>query len=109
MNNNSPVLYTLECEHVAPGPPTLVNGMRHCAWCMTPKAITGIVEYEWRAKCQNCTFTRWAGLSKHNAGIFATGHVRHCPEHAVTVDYSRNPQAVRTAEKFAKWQDRKAG
>jgi hypothetical protein len=74
-----------------------------CAWDRREFAIIGVIEYEWAADCQNCTFKRWAGLSKNNAGIFANGHVRHNPAHAVDIVYERNPTAKRTAEKFNAW------
>lgn len=107
--NSKAVLYSLKCGHAAPGPITLVNGVLTCAWHQTPQAIVGVIEYEWRAKCNNCTFSRWAGLSKQNAAIFADGHVRHSPAHTAVVEYTKNPMAVETAAKFAKWQELKTG
>lgn len=102
--NSKAIIYALECGHAAPGPPTLVNGKLRCAWDGDEQRIVGIIEYEWHAKCNNCTFSRWAGLSKSNAALFANGHVRHNPTHTATVEYLKNPEVARTAEKFAKWQ-----
>jgi hypothetical protein len=107
--NSKAVLYSLECGHAAPGPTTLVNGKLRCAWHGDEYSIVGVIEYEWHADCRNCTFSRWAGLSKHNATIFASGHTRHSPAHTAVVEYARNPEAVRTAAKFAKWQGMKTG
>jgi hypothetical protein len=105
--NSKTILYGLECSHAAPGPNTLVSGVLRCAWCMEQKVIVGIIEYEWHAVCQNCAFSRWAGLSKHNADIFAAGHSRKNAAHFVVREYARNPEAVKTARKFTEWTGRK--
>jgi len=104
MNISREVLYALECTHAAPAPATLVSGSLMCAWCREAKYIVGVIEYEWAAHCQNCAFKRWAGISKHNAEVFARGHCRHEPSHVVDIEYARNPTATRTAEKFKAWQ-----
>jgi hypothetical protein len=98
------IIYSLSCKHAAPGPATLVNGTLWCAWCDERNAITGVIIYEWKAYCRDCKFARWAGLSKHNAGIFATGHVRRNPGHTAGVEYTQNPEAVKTAGKIEAWQ-----
>lgn len=104
-SNNTTILYSLECGHGAPGPATLVNGSLYCAWCQIRIMIAGVIEYEWHAKCLDCKFSRWAGLSKNNAIIFIDGHVRKDhPSHKGQVEYVKNPTAVRTAEKMAAWQ-----
>jgi hypothetical protein len=108
MNNSKTIIYALDCEHAAPGLTTLVNGVLRCAWCQEPRQIIGVVEYEWRARCAVCTYARWAGLSKHNASIFARGHVSHHPAHRVHVEYARNPEAVKTARKMLSWNVRKS-
>lgn len=105
--NSKAVLYSLKCGHAAPGPTTLVNGILLCAWHRDEQEITGVIEYEWHANCENCTFSRWAGLSRPNAELFAGGHVRHNPSHTAVVEYVRNPEAVNTSAKFAKWQEMK--
>jgi hypothetical protein len=102
MNSNS-ILYGLICGHAAPGPETLVSGTLVCAWCATRQQIVSVIEYEWRARCRNCTFARWAGLSKHNANVFANGHVSKWPSHSVIPEYCRNPKAAKTAEKMRKF------
>lgn len=109
MSNNKLVLYGLECGHAAPAPATLVSGLLTCAWCRTPKLISGVIEYEWAANCKDCTFKRWAGLSKHNAGIFANGHANRNSAHRVVVEYVKNPAAVTTSAKFNAWTGRKTG
>jgi hypothetical protein len=107
MGNSSTILYALECTHAAPGPGTLVNGILFCAWCRIEQPIVGVIEYEWRANCRDCAYVRYAGLSKHNAGIFAQGHSPHAMQHVIHIEYARNPNATKTAEKMAKWNGRK--
>jgi len=96
------ILYGLECQHAAPGkvnpfPPLLV-----CAWCQVPKQVTAIVVWEWAANCRNCTFKRFANLSRDNAGIMAAGHIRKPGNgsHSVVVEYVVNPAASEAAERF---------
>jgi hypothetical protein len=108
MSNSKPILYALECTHGAPGPSTLVSGALFCAWCRDDQKIVAVIEYEWRAKCHMCTFSRWAGLSKHNAEIFIKGHISRNSTHEGHIEYSRNPEAVRTAEKMHAWKGKAA-
>lgn len=103
------IIYALECGHAAPSAATLVNGVLRCAWHEEPKQIIGVIEYEWRANCLTCRFARWAGLSKHNAEIFARGHVQNNPSHKVQTEYVQNPEAIKTAAKMASWNGRKYG
>jgi hypothetical protein len=103
MSNSKQIIYALECGHAAPGAPTLVSGVLVCAWCRLPIKIVGVIEYEWRAKCNGCRYTRWAGMSRHNAAIMAAGHVRRNPTHDVTVEYLRDPEATETARKMQAW------
>jgi hypothetical protein len=65
--------------------------------------ITGVHVYEWRAKCEDCKFSRWAGLGEATAGIFANGHWRRNPSHDVKTEYTINPEAVKTEAKFNEW------
>lgn len=101
--NNSQLLYALECGHAAPGPPTLVSGLLYCAWCVEQQIIVSVIEYEWRAKCQDCKFSRWAGLSKQNALVMAHGHFRKNPAHKVGPEYIKNPAATEAARKMVAW------
>jgi hypothetical protein len=107
MANSSVILYALKCEHAAPGPDTLVSGSLYCAWCKIEQQIAGVIEYEWRANCNDCPYMRYAGLSKHNAALFAQGHSRHAMTHTIVLEYARNPAATKTAEKMQKWNGRK--
>jgi hypothetical protein len=107
MGNSSTILYALDCTHAAPGPSTLVSGILFCAWCRVEQNIIGVIEYEWRANCNDCPYMRYAGLSKHNAEIFARGHSRHAMQHVIVIEYARNPAATKTAEKMARWNGRK--
>lgn len=109
-NNSKEILYALECGHAAPGADTLVSGVLKCAWHGEAFKIVGVVEYEWRAHCFNCTYVRWAGLSKQNATIFAAGHSRkyQSPPHSVVVEYIKNPNATRTAQKMRDWKTRES-
>lgn len=102
------VLYALQCGHAAPGVTTLVSGTLQCAWHRTNEIIIDVIEYEWRAKCKSCTYTRWAGLSKHNATIFARGHVKRQRGHTTIVEYTRHPDAVKTREKLISYNGRKS-
>jgi|SRR5215831_6040072 len=104
MANNNKVLYALICGHAAPASATKISGALKCAWCQTNKTIIGVIEYEWCATCQNCPFSRYAGLSKINAGIFLTGHLRRNPSHKGFTEYKKNPTAVNVTFKFRQWQ-----
>jgi hypothetical protein len=103
MSESKEVLFGLECGHAAPGSNRTLNGMLTCAWCQIPQLITSVIVHEWRAKCLECTFARWTGLSKHNAEIFARGHASRNGTHKVMVEYTVNPAAQVTAAKFTAW------
>jgi len=105
--NSRLILYSLKCGHAAPAPATLVSGSLECAWCHKVSTISGVITWEWCAKCVDCSYIRWAGLSKYNTGIMANGHVRRYPSHTVMSEYRENPDAVATADKFEAWQGRK--
>ena len=107
-DNSKQILYALECGHAAPAADTLVSGALRCAWHGEPSNIIGVIEYEWRAKCFDCTFVRWAGLSKQNATLFASGHARKNTTHKGVVEYIKNPNATRTAQKMRNWKTREA-
>lgn len=112
MSNSNTIIYGLECGHAAPGPDTLVSGVLRCAWHQDEQKITGVIKYEWCAKCrgtkngQPCTYIRWAGLSQHNARIMAQGHSARNPDHIVGPEYRKNPNAERTAKKMDAWKVR---
>jgi hypothetical protein len=97
------VIYSLECGHAAGAPATLVSGRLYCAHHETMVAINGVIIYEWRAKCDNCKFGRWAGTSKSNAELFANGHSRRYSSHYVYAEYTINPEARKTLQKFEAW------
>lgn len=108
MSISKPILYGLECGHGAPGAATLVSGLLYCAWCQDDEPIRSVIEYEWKAVCHMCPFARWAGLSKKNAAIFLDGHLSRNPAHEGHLEYSRNPEAVKTAAKMAAWKGKAA-
>jgi hypothetical protein len=107
MTNSSTILYELECAHAAPGVPTLVNGTLQCVWCQNAQPIVGVILYEWKFTCLDCPAARWTGLSKHNAELFGTRHLRRFPTHRFICEYTRNPLAVRTQERMNSWNERK--
>jgi hypothetical protein len=109
MSISSQVLYGLECDHAAPGPATLVSGSLYCAWHQDERNIVSVIEYEWKAKCNNCTYSRWAGLSKKNAAIFLDGHLSRNPAHVGHLEYARNPVASETARKMQAWKGKATG
>lgn len=109
MSISNLVLYALECDHAAPGAATLVSGTLHCAWCQEHKTIVGVIEYEWKAKCHDCTYSRWAGLSKKNAAIFLDGHLSRNPAHKGHLEYARHPEATETARKMRAWKGKATG
>lgn len=94
------IIYSLDCDHAAPYASTFVSGKIYCIWCDEPRPITGVIEYEWKATCLSCIYSRWAGLSKHNAGIFLAGHLSRNPDHKGIREYARNPEATKTAAKI---------
>jgi hypothetical protein len=101
---NAPdVIYGLRCKHAVSAPSTLVNGKLYCPWHETLSTIEEVIIYEWRAKCDNCIYARWAGLDKGTAEIFANGHYRRNSTHRVAVEYTINPEAVKTKEKMERF------
>lgn len=94
------IIYQLECGNFAKGPETMVSGFLPCAVCVDNCLITGVAVMEWRAKCHDCKFSRWAGRSRYTAGIFANEHWRRNSAHVVTVEYAENPTAKATLEKM---------
>lgn len=107
MSNSNVILYALSCNHAAPGPATLINGELFCVWCQQRKTITNVIQFEWRAVCHNCAFSRWTGLSQQNAKLYINRHVMSKPAHKGHVEYSRNPEAATTARKMQAWNGRK--
>jgi len=97
------IIYGLKCGHATLGVPTLVTGVLWCPWCLENCPIAEVVTYEWRAKCLDCTYARWAGTYKRSAEVMSNGHSRKNPGHNVSPEYVLNPMAVRTAEKMAEW------
>lgn len=98
------ILYVLECRHIVPGPPTLVNGELVCMWHNGESfPITDVEVYEWRAKCETCRFARWAGVDKNTAEIFANGHRSRNSGHRIFTEYAMNQEAVKTREKLEAW------
>lgn len=98
--------YKLECGHTVSGPASLVSGTLECPWHLQRSQIADIVTEEWRAKCRNCTYGRWAGQSENTAHIFAAGHKRRNSGHVVNVFYAVNPDAQKTKDKFDSWRVR---
>lgn len=105
---NTPlVIYSLECGHAVSAPSSLVNGKLFCPWHDSMEAINGIVVWEWRAKCDSCIYSRWAGLVKNTAELFANGHARRNPAHHVCAEYIVNPVAQKTQTKYVEWSGKK--
>lgn len=98
--------YQLECGHIVAGPATLVSGTLWCARDQERYEITDVQVEEWHATCNRCTYGRWAGQSRDTANIFANGHIRHYRGHMVNVNYSANPEAQKTKDKFDRWKVR---
>jgi hypothetical protein len=97
------VIYSLQCSHAVSGPATLVSGTLYCPWHDERSQISGVIVYEWRAKCDSCRYARWAGASKDTASIFIKGHYRRNPGHSVHPEYTINPVSQATADKFKAW------
>lgn len=100
---NNIVIYALKCDHAITAPATLVNGELMCPWHEARSEIIDVIEYEWRAKCTTCNYTRWSGLVKQTAETFANGHLRRNVGHHVQVEFTKNPVSKRTREKFIEW------
>lgn len=103
MTNVPYIVYELECRHKVSGPASYVNGKLHCPWCHDENQIKDVVVNEWRANCQNCRYSRWAGMSEANAEVLANGHVRRNPKHGVKVELAANLQAKITKDKLDAW------
>lgn len=103
------VIYSLECGHAVAAPSTLVNGKLFCPWHDSMGAIDGVIIWEWRAKCDSCIYSRWAGLIKQTAELFANGHSRRNPTHHVFPEYTINPVSKGTQEKYDRWNGKKSG
>jgi hypothetical protein len=88
-------MYVLACGHVVLSAPSLVSS-KLGIWCPTDHAelrVKGIHVYEWRAKCLNCTFSRWCGTSETLAETMANSHARSI-RHRVKTEYVANPSAL---------------
>lgn len=97
------IVYELECRHKVSGPASYVNGKLHCPWCHDSSQIKDVVVMEWRANCQNCIYSRWAGMSEANAEVLAMGHLRRNPGHTLSVEKAANLQAKITKAKLDAW------
>lgn len=97
------VTYLLACLHYVSGPETLVSGILYCPYDKDHSQIIAVQVEEWRATCKDCRFARWAGMSKDNAGLFVTGHMRRNRGHVAYREYAENLAAKVTAEKFEAW------
>ena len=102
------ILYSLACDHVARASSTLVSGMLYCPWCQDHSQVIGVVQWEWRAHCETCRFSRWCGLSEGTAGHLANGHYRRHTTHTVYPEYVINPEAKKTKEKMDGWNAKKS-
>ncbi len=89
------IMYVLACDHVVMSAPTLIppDGKIWCGDCKVTHRMTGVHVYEWRVKCGVCNYGRWCGLSEALAIRLATAHERS-KMHKVTVEYTRNPNAI---------------
>jgi hypothetical protein len=96
------VMYILACQHVAMSAPNLVNFKMQvwCPQCSREVRVWRVHEYEWHARCLNCTFGRWSGLSEESANHMADVHGR-ARTHKVVVEYVRNPAAIEEAVRLA--------
>jgi hypothetical protein len=101
--NPPKIIYKLKCGHNAFAPATLVSGMLYCRPHDDMSPIIGVHEREWRVKCDSCIFTRWAGLSKETAAVFAAGHRSRNSGHSPEVEYVTNPIAARTQENMERF------
>lgn len=97
------VIYTLKCGHNSSAPETLVSGLLYCPWHKDVSPITGVIIWEWRAKCCSCRYSRWAGMSEVTANIFLIGHLRRNHGHNTYTELTINPAAQRTADKMKEW------
>lgn len=93
------IMYKLECGHIVLAPTFLVNGKLNCHEHGKQK-ITNIPTYEWRAKCGNCKWARWTGMSDIEAVTLATFHSARHPGHNTYSEYVVRPAAVATLKKY---------
>jgi hypothetical protein len=105
MSGAQRITYLVACLHYVPGPETLVSGLLYCPYDNDYSEIIGVQDMEWQARCTNCRYARWAGMSKETAGIFITGHMRRNPGHVAYRGFVINSTAAATKKKFEAWQN----
>jgi hypothetical protein len=96
----SEIMYKLDCGDIVFAPGYLVNGALRCPKCEERRSIAGVIVYEWHARCRDCKFSQWAGMSKENASHFCTMHVIRNSGHRTYYEYAENPRAKKTLQKF---------
>lgn len=96
---NVKIIYKLGCGQPVMAPAFIVGGKLECPLHNYMEEIRGIFTYEWRAKCSSCKFSRWAGLSRPNAEIFANGHMRRNHGHHIVTEWAEHPEASETLAK----------
>lgn len=104
MSKTPMISYEMECGHVSLAPATLISGVLFCGHHDQMSRITNVITHEWQAKCNNCSYARWAGVGGKQVGeVFANGHIRRNTGHRVSVAFTENPDAAATKKKFDAW------
>jgi hypothetical protein len=97
------IIYILSCQHRVKAQAFYVSGKLRCPLCRDYKLIRDVEVMEWRAKCKQCPFGRWAGMSEETAEMFANSHGRRNPRHIISVNKERHLAATKTKAKLDAW------
>lgn len=94
-DSRTKMFYQLDCGHVVLEYNIMMQGTSfYCYECEGVIPVADVLVYEWRAKCDTCKFSRWAGQSSDVAKWKAISH-QNIMRHAVVVVYEENPRSAR--------------
>jgi hypothetical protein len=109
VRNSVNITYRLSCGMYVMAPAFIVGGKLQCPIHDGFEEIADVLTDEWRAKCNTCSFARWAGQSRSNAEVFANGHRSRNRGHNVHTERTEHPEAKRTLQKREDYRIQEAG
>lgn len=97
------VLYETACGHIASRNPADIDlsATFQCRQCLRDTRITGVQLMEYRAKCADCSWTGYAGMSGYLAAGKARRHISNTGHRCVS-GWAVNPAAKAERERIAK-------
>jgi hypothetical protein len=95
------VLYETSCEHLlACSTMAVPAGTFRCRNCGGDSRVTGVQIMEYRARCADCNWTRYTGMSQPMANGAATRHCISTSHRRITVGWAVNQAAKKERDRL---------